>query len=140
MVKKEIKTILTTGKRKDSKARALIEAGEGSVTIDAVPLGMWGNELNRMKVSEPLILAGDFSKKVNIRVTARGGGTSGQAEAVRMSIARALVKFSKSEELRKKYIDYDKNMLAFDFRRNEPHHGHGASKRGSRRHKQRSKR
>jgi small subunit ribosomal protein S9 len=59
-----------------------------------------------------------------------------------MTIAKALVDFSKSEDLRQKYLDYDRNMLVYDPRRNEPHHGsgRGASRRGSRRHKQRSKR
>jgi small subunit ribosomal protein S9 len=140
MVKKEPKTIMTTGKRKDSKARAKIESGKGRVSINSVPLEIWGTAMSRMRVKEALVLAGDVAKKVDIYVTSIGGGVMGQADAIRMSIARSLVDFSKSLDLRKRYVEYDKSILAFDFRRNEPHHGHGASKRGSRRHKQRSKR
>lgn len=140
MVKKEPKIITTAGKRKNAIARAKIRAGNGRILINSTPLNLWGNELMRMRVKEPLVLSGDLAKKVNIDVIARSGGTTGQADAVRMCIARALVEFFKGEELRKRFLEYDRSLLAFDFRRNEPHHGHGASKRGSRRHKQRSKR
>ena len=140
MVKKEPKIITTTGKRKNSIARAKISSGSGRILINSTPLDLWGNELMRMRVREPLVLSDDLAKKVNIDIIAKSGGTTGQADAVRISIARALVEFFKSEELRKWFLDYDRSLLAFDFRRNEPHHGHGASKRGSRRHKQRSKR
>lgn len=140
MVKKEKpKVIFTVGKRKDSVARARFSAGPGRIMINSKPLEIWGNEFGRMRVKEPLMLAGDLSKKVNIDVSVRSGGTTGQTESVRMAIARGLVDFSKSEQLRQKFIDYDRNLLVFDFRRNEPHKP-GASKRGPRRHKQRSKR
>jgi small subunit ribosomal protein S9 len=56
-----------------------------------------------------------------------------------MAIARGLLNFYKNKELRETFINYDRNLLVFDFRRNEPHKP-GASKRGARRHKQRSKR
>jgi small subunit ribosomal protein S9 len=89
-----------------------------------------------------LILAGDLANKVNITITAKSGGIVGQAEAARMAIAKALVDFSKNHELKNAYMQYDRNMLVYDPRRNDPHHGsgRGASKRGSRRHKQRIKR
>jgi small subunit ribosomal protein S9 len=141
MVKKEKpKVVFTVGKRKSSVARAKIVQGTGKVTINSKPLEIWGNEFLRMRVMEPLLLAGDLAKKVNISVNVRSGGLTGQTEAVRMAIARGLLDFSGSKELREKFISYDRNLLAFDFRRTEPHHAGGASKRGSRRHKQRSKR
>jgi small subunit ribosomal protein S9 len=143
MVKRERrekpKVVFTVGKRKDSVARAKIALGTGKITINSKPLEIWSNEFLRMRVMEPLILAGDLSKKVNIAVNVRSGGLTGQTEAVRMAIARALLNFSKNKELREKFISYDRNLLVFDFRRNEPHKP-GASKRGARRHKQRSKR
>jgi len=141
MVKKKEKpkTILTVGKRKNAVARAKIVAGNGKIKINSIPLEVWGNEFLRMRVTEPLILAGDLVKKVDIDVNVRSGGTTGQTEAARMAIARALVDFYKSKELRQKFISYDRNLLVFDPRRNEPHKP-SASKRGPRRHKQRSKR
>lgn len=139
MVKEE-KVIFTTGKRKDAIARASVCPGTGKILINSKPLELWGNELSRMRIKEPLMLSGDLASKVNINVNVRSGGTTGQTDSIRMAIARCLVEFSKNNELRQKFINYDRNLLVFDFRRNEPHHGHGASKRGSRRHKQRSKR
>jgi small subunit ribosomal protein S9 len=140
MVKKEKpKIIFTVGKRKNSIARARVSPGIGKILINSKPLEVWSDEFSRLRVKEPLLLAGDVPKKVNIDVNIRSGGTTGQTEAVRMAVARGLVEFSKSEQLRQKFIDYDRNLLVFDFRRNEPHKP-GASKRGARRHKQRSKR
>ena len=81
-----------------------------------------------------------MAKNVDIKVNSRSGGVVGQAEAIRMAIARGILQFSKDKNLKNKYMQYDRNLLVYDPRRNEPHHAGGASKRGSRRHKQRSKR
>ena len=134
------KMIVTTGKRKNAVARAKIVAGSGIVRINSRPIDVWGNEFLRMKLMEPLLLAADVVSHVNIDVNMMSGGSVGQTEAARMAIARALVDFTKDKKLRQKFIQYDRNMLVFDPRRNETHHAGGASKRGSRRHKQRSKR
>jgi small subunit ribosomal protein S9 len=141
MVKKEKpKVVLTVGKRKVAVARAKVVLGTGKVLINSRPLAVWGNEFFRMRIKEPLILAGDLAGKVDFHVNVRGGGMTGQTEAIRMAISRGLVEFFKDKQLREKLLAYDRNLLVFDYRRNEPHHAGGASKRGSRRHKQRSKR
>ncbi|MBS3055501.1 MAG: 30S ribosomal protein S9 [Candidatus Aenigmarchaeota archaeon] len=139
MVKKEDKTIVTTGKRKNSIARAKIIPGTGKILINSEPFELWGTEFLRMRLKEPLMLAGDLVKKVNIYVNVRSGGMTGQTDSIRMAIARGLVDFSKDRNLKEIYTQYDRNLLVFDSRRNEPHKP-GASKRGARRHKQRSKR
>ena len=137
MVKK--KMILTVGKRKLAKARAKVEPGEGKVYINSKPLELWGNTTLRLWIREPLILAGDVAKKVNIWVNVRSGGIVGQAEAVRQAIAKGLVEFSKSKKLKQVFMEYDRNLLVYDPRRNEPHKP-SRSKKGARRHKQKSKR
>jgi len=141
MVKKE-KTILEVGKRRLAIARAVIKEGTGKVFINSKPLDLWGTDVLRLWIKEPLILAGDLAKTVDVYVNVRSGGIVGQAEAVRQAIAKALVRYSKDKRLKQKFLEYDRNLLVYDPRRNEPHHasGKGASKRGSRRHKQRSKR
>jgi len=141
MVRKE-KIILEVGKRRLAIARAVIKEGTGKIFINSKPLDLWGTPVLRLWVKEPLILAGDLSKAVDIHVNVRSGGIVGQAEAVRQAIAKALVRYSKDRKLKQKFLEYDRNLLVYDPRRNEPHHasGKGASKRGSRRHKQRSKR
>lgn len=142
MVKKKDKEIHETGKRRVAVARAVVKPGSGNVRINSVPLNIWGNEPLRMWVREPIIIAEELPKTVDIDVHARSGGAIGQAEASRMAIARGLVEYSGDKGLREKYLQYDRNLLVYDPRRNESHHGsgRGASKHGSRKHKQRSKR
>ncbi|MEM7825709.1 MAG: 30S ribosomal protein S9 [Candidatus Aenigmatarchaeota archaeon] len=140
MVKKEKpKIIISLGKRKSSVARAKIKIGSGKVTINSKPIETWGTEMMRMKIMEPLILAGNFSKKVDIKVKVVGGGITGQTDATRMAIATGLVEFLKDEELKKRFLEYDRNLLVADIRRPEPRKP-SRSKKGARRHKQRSKR
>lgn len=143
MVKKKEKPLkVEVGKRKRAVARAVIKPGTGKVAINSVPLELWGSEPLRLWIKEPLMISDELASKVDIDVNARGGGIVGQAEAIRQSIAKSLVKFSGDKKLRSKFLEYGRNMLVYDPRRTEPHHssGKGASKRGSRRHKQRSKR
>jgi len=133
------KVIITTGKRKNAIARARIKSGTGRILINSKPLELWGTELLRMRIEEPLILSGELAKKVDIDVNVRSGGTTGQTDAIRMSIARALVEFFKDHKLKERFLKYDRNLLVFDVRRTEPHKP-SRSRKGARRHKQRSKR
>ena len=136
---KKTRTILSTGKRKTSIARARIKEGAGKITINNIPLNLYQPEYTRLKVREPLTLAGNLSQKIDIKINVRGGGIVSQAEAVRQSIAKAMVDFFKDDNLKKLYLDYDRNLLVFDARRTEPHKP-SRSRKGTRRHKQRSKR
>lgn len=137
--KKKIKLVQNFGKRKDSVARATMTAGKGRITINSMPLGVWGTGFSRMRIQEPIMLAAEFSKDVDFNVVVRGGGYSGQTESVRQAIARCLAQAG-TKEIKQRFIDYDRNLLAVDPRRNETHHAGSASRRGSRRHEQRSKR
>jgi small subunit ribosomal protein S9 len=129
----------TTGKRKTAVARAKIEAGKGRILINSTPLKVWGTEVSRLWIKEPLEIAGEISSKADITINVKGGGASAQAEACRLAIARALVEFSKDKKLKKKFLDFDRNILVYDPRRTETHKP-SRSKKGPRRHKQRSKR
>ncbi len=135
MKKGEILTAV--GKRKSAVARAYAVKGTGKVIINKTPLNVYANELARMIISEPLILAGEDAKKVDIFVNARGGGVFGQADAIRQAIAKILVQVNK--KLKGVFLEYDRYLLIADPRRNEPHKP-SRSKKGPRRHKQRSKR
>ncbi len=137
--KKAKEQAVTTGKRKAAIARARISNGKGRVLINSRPLSIWSNEIMRLWVKEPLMLAGDAVNGLDIFVNIRGGGVAGQAEAARVAIARGLVKFLNDKNLRERYIAHDRNLLVYDFRQTEPHKP-SRSKQGARRHKQRSKR
>lgn len=129
----------TSGKRKEASARAKIEEGSGDIRINSRPLESFDDEMIRLMIKEPLKLAGDLTDDVDIEVNVNGGGKVGQAEATRQAIARALVKFSGSDELEKKFEEYDRYLLVRDARTTEPHKPSVSSK-GARKHKQRSKR
>ncbi|WP_290597371.1 MULTISPECIES: 30S ribosomal protein S9 [unclassified Archaeoglobus] len=115
-----MKIVVTSGKRKTATARAVIRPGVGRVRINKVPVEIHEPELARMKIMEPLIIAKDLAKKVDIDVTTWGGGFMAQAEAARTAIARALLEFSGDEELRKAFLEYDRMLLVNDVRRKLP--------------------
>lgn len=112
-----MKAVNTSGKRKRAIARAAVSVGKGKVKINGVFLENFSNDISRMRISEPLVLAGDVAKKVDIKITVCGGGINGQADAIRLAIARALVEHDK--KLKKTFDDYDRLLLVADVRRKE---------------------
>ena len=58
-------------------------------------------------------------KEFDIKIVVKGGGEKGQIDAGRLAIAKGLVEFTRSEELRNAYTDYDRNLLVADVRRKE---------------------
>lgn len=111
------KTIHVSGSRKAAIARATLRPGKGVIRVNKKPLDMVEPAMLRLKMKEPLLLAGDKSKKVNIDVNVMGGGVSSQAEASRLAIARALVAHDKS--LEKEFAQYDRHLLVADSRSKE---------------------
>ena len=110
-----VKIIQASGARKESVARATIKDGKGKIQINGKLLANFSDEMSRLRISEPLVLSGDLIKKVNISVRVNGGGINGQSDAVRLSIARALVEYDK--KLKKVFDDYDRLLLVADVRR-----------------------
>ena len=115
-----MRVLLTSGKRKTAIARAATRPGAGRVRVNNIPVEILEPRMVRDRVMEPLLHAGDAWKQVDINVKVSGGGFMGQAEAVRMAIARALLKWTKSTHLRATFSDYDRTMFAGDSRRKEP--------------------
>ncbi|MEK6940933.1 MAG: 30S ribosomal protein S9 [Nanoarchaeota archaeon] len=111
------KGVHVSGSRKKAIARATLIDGKGIVRINGQLLDHFCNEHARMRIHEPLMLAGDFSKKVNISVRVHGGGWSAQTDAVRMAIARSLAESNPS--LKSSFLDYDRHLLVQDSRANE---------------------
>lgn len=125
------KVVVASGKRKTAIARAYIRPGIGRVWINRKPLPLVEPEIARLTIMEPLVLAGEKALQVDIEVKVRGGGFMGQAEAARSAIARGLVEFFQDEDLKKKFLEYDRTLLVPDVRRKEPKKplGRGARKR-----------
>lgn len=135
--KKKPEVVFTVGKRKAAVARAVCRPGTGKIFVNNKALDVLQPEAVRLFLREPLQLAGDVAKTLDINVNVKGGGMFGQAEAVRQAIAKAIVAFEPS--LKNSFLEYDRALLVADPRRNEPHKP-SRSSAGPRRHKQRSKR
>ncbi len=124
-----MKIVVNSMKRKTSIARAVVKEGKGRVRINSVSIEIYEPKIARLKILDPLRLAADVVKNLDISVKVKGGGWVSQAEAARMAVATGLVKFTESEELRRKFIDEDRYMLAGDPRRTEPKKWGGRSAR-----------
>ncbi|MHA1785793.1 MAG: 30S ribosomal protein S9 [Candidatus Helarchaeota archaeon] len=128
-----VKVALSSGKRKTAIARATFKEGKGRIKINRVPLEIYEPEIARRNIMEPLLLAGDkYTSNIDININVKGGGFMSRSEAVRIAIARGLVKWTKSTELRKKFIQYDRILLAGDSRRSEAKKFGGKSARARR--------
>ncbi|HLD72363.1 MAG TPA: 30S ribosomal protein S9 [Candidatus Nanoarchaeia archaeon] len=111
------KTIIASGTRKRAIARVALKPGKGKVRFNNIFLDNYNNSILRLRISEPLILAGDVAKTVDLDVNTHGGGANGQADAARLAIARALVEYDK--KLKKVFYDYDRLLLVADVRQKE---------------------
>src|SRR6187402_1465470 len=85
-----------TGRRKSSVARVFLRKGTGTITVNERPLDeFFGRETSRMIVRQPLEVT-QLTSKFDVRVTVEGGGMTGQAGAIRLGIARALVSYDEN--------------------------------------------
>ena len=115
------KILVISGKRKTATARAVVKPGIGRIRINRIPLEIYEPEIAREKIMEPLIQAGDdVLNQLDVDIKVSGGGYMGQAEAARMVIANALLKWTKSSRLRRVFVEYDRTMVVGDPRRKEP--------------------
>ena len=86
-------TTYATGRRKTSTARVYLSEGKGNILVNDIPLEEYfGREVAKILIMQPLVLL-DISSKFDIMVKVSGGGSFGQAGAIRHGISRALEKF-----------------------------------------------
>ncbi len=125
------KAIHTSGKRKRAVARATLRSGKGIVTVNNILLDVYNPSMARMRIQEPLILAGSRAKNVNVSINVLGGGASSQADAARLALAKALAE--NDNTLKQVFLDYDRQLLVADVRRKESakpnSHGQARAKR-----------
>ena len=83
-----------TGRRKTSTARIFLRPGTGTIQVNHKPLNVsFPTDVLRTQIHQPLVLT-ETMEQFDVLATARGGGISGQAGALRLGIARALVKYN----------------------------------------------
>ncbi|MCL6578435.1 MAG: 30S ribosomal protein S9 [Candidatus Bathyarchaeota archaeon] len=115
------KVLVVSGKRKTAVARAVVKPGIGRIRINRTPIEIFEPKIAKEKIMEPLLQAGDdVWKQLDIDIKVSGGGYMGQAEAARMAISNALLKWTKSTHLRSVFTEYDRTMIVGDARRKEP--------------------
>ncbi len=85
-----------TGRRKTSAARVFIKSGSGNIEINGRALDQFfGRKTAQMVVRQPLELV-EMADKLDLKITVKGGGTTGQAGAIRHGIARALIEYDEA--------------------------------------------
>ncbi|MCL1077452.1 30S ribosomal protein S9 [Parashewanella spongiae] len=85
-----------TGRRKTSTARVFAKVGSGNITVNKRSLDVYfGRETARMVVRQPLELV-EMLEKLDLNITVKGGGTTGQAGAIRHGITRALMQLDET--------------------------------------------
>jgi len=83
-----------TGRRKSSTARVFMRSGTGKILVNGRPVDeFFGRETSRMIVRQPLVVS-QMGDRFDFTVTVAGGGITGQAGAIRLGIARALVEYN----------------------------------------------
>jgi small subunit ribosomal protein S9 len=119
---------LGTGRRKTAVARVRIRAGEGKIEINGRPLeDFFNNEKQRQLVLAPLVKTG-ARERVNVWIRVTGGGITGQADACKLGIARALKRYEPEFEPALREF----NLLTRDSRMKErKHYGLRGARRGT---------
>jgi small subunit ribosomal protein S9 len=115
MVAEEFDRIQTVGRRKSAVARILIRPGRGEWSINGRPLAEYfPRKTHQMRIEEPLQLT-ELDGRFDVQVRVRGGGLTGQADAVRMGLSRALAAFDEEQ----RPVLRSKGMLTRDARKVE---------------------
>ncbi len=93
-----METVNAVGRRKAAVARVILKEGNGTITINHRPLEVYfPSSILQFIVKQPLSLL-EAAEKYDVRVNLDGGGYKGQAEALRLAIARALVKINPDDK------------------------------------------
>ena len=117
------KVVLTKGKRKEAVARAKLVKGNGIIKINGVSVELIKPVETRELILEPVNFSNitkEIASSSNIYVNVKGGGASGQAQAARNAIAKAIAAAANSDIVRKAYMRYDRTPLIDDVRQVEP--------------------
>jgi len=119
-IETKYKKVYASGKRKAAVARAIIKSGTGKILFNKKNyenLQMF----DKLKLAEPLKITEHVLGKIEFDVflTVKGGGDKGQIDAARLAMAKGIIDYTKSEELKQAFLQYDRNLLVADVRRKE---------------------
>jgi len=119
-IETKYKKVYASGKRKAAVAKAVVKTGEGKVTYNGTDYNTL-HMFDKLKLEEPLRIAETVLGKrdFDVTLTVKGGGDKGQIDAARLALAKGIVDYTKSEEVRQAFLAYDRNLLVADVRRKE---------------------
>ena len=113
------KVLVISGARKRSFAKASIKEGTGIIKVNKKPIEIFPY-FHKLSLQEPLVIAEKITPiNFDINVNVKGGGTESQIEASRLAVSRAIVGFTKNQELKNAFLRYDRSLLVADTRRKE---------------------
>ncbi len=114
------KTIVTRGKRKEAIARATVKPGTGRYNVNGKSVFTISSPILKDVYLEPLIFFDDAAN-YDIDINVVGGGASGQAQAARTAVARALLELHGNKDaVKQQMLSFDRSLLVEDSRRVEP--------------------
>ena len=122
--------IVVSGKRKEATARAAVGPGKGIVRINSVLLDNYMPKMARERIRQVFLISDgmvDFSK-LDVGIIVEGGGFMGQSEAAACALSRALVAYTKNDDLKEAIVKYDRTLIAGDHRQTEVHKPSQSSK------------
>eukprot|EP01063_Lacrimia_lanifica_P000799 TRINITY_DN103_c0_g1_i1.p1 TRINITY_DN103_c0_g1~~TRINITY_DN103_c0_g1_i1.p1 ORF type:complete len:148 (+),score=73.64 TRINITY_DN103_c0_g1_i1:32-475(+) len=124
---KTVNKIQTYGKKKHAIAVVTCQTGRGMIRVNGIPLANVMPEGLRIKLQEPLMLAGKKAfNKLDFRIRVRGGGHTSQVFAIRQALAKAVVSYHQKfvdeptkQAIKDAYMAHDRTLLVADPRRAE---------------------
>eukprot|EP01059_Diplonema_ambulator_P014957 TRINITY_DN259_c0_g3_i1.p1 TRINITY_DN259_c0_g3~~TRINITY_DN259_c0_g3_i1.p1 ORF type:complete len:148 (+),score=40.77 TRINITY_DN259_c0_g3_i1:48-491(+) len=125
--KQAVQKVQTYGKKKHAIAVVTCQKGRGMIRVNGVPLAHIKPEGLRLKIQEPVLLAGkDKFRGLDMRLRVRGGGHTSQIFAIRQAIAKAVVSYHQKyvdeptkQAIKDAYVSHDRTLLVADPRRAE---------------------
>eukprot|EP01059_Diplonema_ambulator_P014955 TRINITY_DN259_c0_g2_i1.p2 TRINITY_DN259_c0_g2~~TRINITY_DN259_c0_g2_i1.p2 ORF type:complete len:148 (+),score=55.25 TRINITY_DN259_c0_g2_i1:57-500(+) len=125
--KAPVQKVQTYGKKKHAIAVVTCQKGRGMIRVNGIPLNNVKPEGLRLKLQEPILLAGKAKfRSVDMRLRVRGGGHTSQIFAIRQAIAKAIVAYYQKfvdepskMEIKDAYMNMDRCLLVADPRRTE---------------------
>jgi len=118
---KREKITVSSGKRKRAIARVFIKDGKGIIRVNGMALATLPNKYHKQLIREVLDIAGPRTEKLDIDADVRGGGASGQMQAIRTAIASGLVEHFNDESLERALVEHGgRTIIVSDTRRVEP--------------------
>ncbi len=117
------KVVFVKSRRKEAVARAVLKSGTGRILINGKSVVVIKPLEVRELILEAIRINGsakEIADRSDISINVHGGGMSGQAQAARTAIAKAIVAASESESMKKEYMNYDRTLLVDDTRMVEP--------------------